>query len=88
MPRRGRKDGPIEGESTKAENEKGWHCVRGEWKGERRVIKMKRGEGMGKTGRRKDVGKISKMTKVAKRRSRGESTPFQGSFKEPLFFLH
>lgn len=50
MPReRGTKDEWIERESQKRsrEREKGWHSVRGKWKQERGVIKIKR-EGMGK----------------------------------------
>lgn len=72
MPRRGRKDGPIEGESPKAENEKGWHCVRGKWKGESHKDEKRRRNG--EKGEKERHGewkweKISKMTKVAKRRS-------------------
>lgn len=88
MPRRGRKDGPIEGESPNAENEKGWHCVRGTWKGESRKDEKRRRNGENREKERHGEWKwekISKMTKVAKRRSRGESTPFQALLRNPSF---
>lgn len=47
----------------------------------------------GENGEKKEMGngsgeKISKMTKVAKRRSRGESTPFQALLRNPFFSPH